>query len=68
MTFAEIMLKRMDELGMSQVELASKTGLSKQYLSSIKTGKLKDPTFGKALVIITALEMDVGSFCALLGE
>lgn len=66
MTFAELMEQAMREQGITQAELVRRTGLSKQYLSSLAHGGHKDPTFDKAVAIIKALDMNVDEFCEKL--
>lgn len=66
MTFGEAMEQAMREQGVTQSELVRRTGLSKQYLSSLQHGGHKDPTFDRAVLIIRALDMNIDEFCARL--
>jgi phage repressor protein C with HTH and peptisase S24 domain len=43
MSLASIILERREELGLTQEQVAAKAGMSKPYLSTIETGKVKNP-------------------------
>lgn len=64
-TFAEVMVARMGELGMRATALSDRSGVSRQYISQLVTGKLVDPAWLKACAIIDALELTREEFAAL---
>lgn len=64
MTFADAMIRRMQELGMRPSELADRSGVSKPYISQLMNGKIVDPTWVKACAIIAALDLAVDEFAA----
>lgn len=47
--------ERREELGMTQEELAQKSGISRQTISSIETGKYENVLVGTLASIATAL-------------
>ena len=51
--------ERREELGMTQEELAQKSGVSRQTISSIETGKNENVLVGTLASIATALETTV---------
>lgn len=51
--------ERREELGMTQEELAQKSGVSRQTISSIETGKYENVLVGTLASIATALETTV---------
>lgn len=51
--------ERREELRMTQEELAAKSGLSRQTISSIETGKYDNVTVGTLAAIATALDTTV---------
>ena len=63
MPFGATLRAIMDERGLRAQDLVC-DGLTQQYISQIKTGKLKDPTWEKALLIIDALGMTPSEFHA----
>jgi len=51
---------------MSQGDIFRKTGLERNYLSRLETGKIKDPTIRTVIRIAGALEIDIDelvSYC-----
>ncbi|MBQ1365095.1 MAG: helix-turn-helix transcriptional regulator [Clostridia bacterium] len=54
-----IIKERREELGMTQEELAAKSNLSRQTISSIETGKYENVTVGTLAAIASALETTV---------
>ena len=62
MTFYETLACVLQEKGMTAAELSAKTGIGQPYFSRLKSGKTKDVTWEKALVIIAALEMTPSEF------
>lgn len=65
MTFSQVMVACMDELGMRPAELADKSGVGRPYISQLIKGKLVDPSWSKARAIIAALGMTPEEFAAL---
>ncbi len=55
MTFGEMLLKLMNERGISQAELARRSGMSKQSITELVKGRSKEPTFSKAKALADAL-------------
>lgn len=51
--------ERREELRMSQKELAQKSGVSRQMISMIETGKAENVTLGTMKAIATALESTI---------
>lgn len=62
MTFYETLARVLNEKGMTAAELSAKTGIGQPYFSRLKSGKTKDVTWEKALVIIAALDMTPDEF------
>lgn len=58
-TLATRIQKRMDELGMTQADLARKTGLTTANVAYIVNGKTKDPRLSSVVVIAKALGMSL---------
>lgn len=56
---ARTIQQRMDELGMSQADLARKTGLTTANVAYIVNGKTKDPRLSSVVVIAKALDMSL---------
>lgn len=61
MSLGQIIRKRREELSLTLDEVAAKTGFSKPYLSTIETGKVKNPP-GDSLLqrLETTLEFEAG--------
>ena len=55
MTFGEVVARYLDELGMSQSELARKVGTGRQTINSIIIGGRRGPNLETALSIADAL-------------
>lgn len=66
MTFGELVKESMSKQGMKARELANTSGLNEAYISRVISGNIADPTIGKALAIICALNEDIDEFCARL--
>ena len=62
MRFGETVSYYLISLDMQASELCEKTGLSKSYISKLRSGDVAEPTFDKALKIIDALGVDVDEF------
>lgn len=58
-TLAMRIQKKMDELGMTQADLARKTGLTTANVAYIVNGKTKDPRLSSVVVIAKALCMSL---------
>ena len=68
MTFGEMLLKLMNERGISQAELARRSGISKQNITELVKGRSKEPTFSKALAIAKALDVTLEEMAAMVAE
>ena len=62
MTFYETLALAMDERGISAAELSSRSGIYQSYFSRLKNGHIKDVSWEKAVVIISALGMTPDEF------
>lgn len=67
MLFGETLDMVMRDLGIDAVTLSERSGVSTPYISKIRSGKTKDPSWPKALALIGALGMTPSEF-ALLQE
>jgi len=54
-TLAERILRRMDELDMTQADLARKTGMTTANIAYIVNGKTHDPRLSSVIAIARAL-------------
>lgn len=66
MSFWEAVSLKLEDLGMSTAELARRAGVYPAYISRLKNGYVKDPTWSYAIRIITALGMTPTEFNDLL--
>lgn len=57
-TLGKIIAARRKELGITQVALAARTGMSQGYISDLESGKILNPTIGTILKIATILNLD----------
>ena len=64
MAFTEALKAVMKAKNLRAVDIASDE-VTSPYLSSLLNGKVKEPTWQKALVIIKSLDMTVDDFCEL---
>nr|DAM04676.1 MAG TPA: hypothetical protein [Caudoviricetes sp.] len=64
MAFTETLKAVMDAKNLRSVDITSDE-ITAPYLSRLLKGKVKDPTWQKALVIINSLDMTVDEFCDL---
>ena len=62
MTFAKALELAMVARGLKAVDIAERSGVAASYLSKLATGRVKEPTWQKALAIIDALEMTPDEF------
>ena len=65
LTFYEAMLAAMEERGYKAADMVALTGFHPSYFSRLKSGRIKDPTWDKALGIIAALGMTPDEFYAI---
>lgn len=56
-TFAERVNKIMDERGMSQADLARKTGMTTSNIAYLVGGKTKDPRLSSVIALAKALDV-----------
>lgn len=64
MAFTETLKAVMDAKNLRSVDITSDE-ITAPYLSRLLKGKVKEPTWQKALVIINSLDMTVDEFCNL---
>ena len=64
MAFTETLKAVMKANNLRAVDIASDE-VTSPYLSRLLNGKVKEPTWQKALVIIKSLDMTVDDFCEL---
>ena len=64
MAFTETIKAVMDAKNLRSVDITSDE-ITAPYLSRLLKGKVKEPTWQKALVIINSLDMTVDEFCDL---
>ena len=64
MAFTETLKAVMKAKNLRAVDIASDE-VTSPYLSRLLKGKVKEPTWQKALVIIKSLDMTVDDFCEL---
>ena len=64
MAFTETLKTVMKAKNLRAVDIASDE-VTSPYLSRLLNGKVKEPTWQKALVIIKSLDMTVDDFCEL---
>lgn len=64
MAFTETLKAVMDAKNLRSVDITSDE-ITAPYLSRLLNGKVKEPTWQKALVIINSLDMTVDEFCDL---
>ncbi len=65
MGFYETMEKVMRNQGMTAAELSRRSGVSRQYLTELKSGRIKDVTWSKACAIVHALGVSLEDFSKL---
>lgn len=65
MEFGETVSYYLVKLDMSAREVANRAGLTEAYMSKLRNGQCKDPTFKKALAIIGALGVTVEEFISM---
>lgn len=68
MTFGEMLLKLMKEKGISQAELARRSGMSKQSITELVKGRSKEPTFSKAKALADALGVTLEEMAGMVFE
>ena len=62
MTFGAALRHFISVNGISASELSRRSGVSKQYISQLMSGKIADPTLNKAYAIARALNMKLQDF------
>ena len=65
MNFYETFEAALREKGLKAADICAKTGLHSSYFSKLKSGHMKDVTWEKAIIIISALGMTPDEFHAL---
>lgn len=68
MTFGEMLLQLMKERGISQAELARRSGVSKQSITELIKGRSKEPSFSKAKAIADALDVTLEEMAQMVFE
>jgi len=62
MNIGEKIKQRRIELNLSQNDLANETGLSRQYINKLETGKADNLTMGSLTKLMKALHCSIGFF------
>lgn len=65
MTFAEALKIAMDNKNLKQVDICRATGLSDAYVSMLVSGKIEDPKWSTAELVIRSLDMTLDEFSQL---
>lgn len=65
MTFAEALRVAMKQKKLKQVDICRATGLSDAYVSMLVSGKIDDPKWSKAELVIQALGLTLDEFSQL---
>ncbi len=70
MRFGELVMQLLEERGMTQIELARRSGLSRPHINRIIWGGIEYPSIENAFAIADALGVDVNVFrdCFVEGE
>ena len=70
MRFGELVMQLLEERGMTQIELARRSGLSRPHINRIIKGGIEYPSIENAFAIADALNVDVNVFreCFVEGE
>lgn len=68
MSFYDAMAVVMKDKGITAAELARKTGIRKSYFTELKNGRVTNPSFEYAILIVRALGMKFDEFVALMDE
>ena len=68
MTFYETLELVMNEKGMTAAEICERAGMHPSYISKLKSGHMKSPTWENAIAIIDALGMTLGEFAKIQKE
>ena len=62
MSFYETLALVMQEKGINAAYVSAKSGISRSYFSKLKSGRIKDVTWGKALLILEAIGISPDEF------
>lgn len=65
MTFSEAVVTIMERDGITQADLCKRAGISDAYASMLCNGKVVDPKWSRAEVIIEALGVSLDEFSAI---
>ena len=68
MTFYETLAVIMDEKGLRPRDICERAKIPAPYMSQLKNGHTKDPTWERGVAIITALGMTPNEFVARMNE
>jgi len=68
MEYGKALRRILNEVGVSQAELARRMGTSTAYVSQLCSGKIKEPTLSKAYEIADNLGVSVDHFVELMRE
>ncbi len=66
MTYGTALRVLLAKSGMSMAELARRSGISRQYLSMLASGKIDEPSLSKAYAIADGLGVSVQDFLDLM--
>lgn len=65
MSFYDTLEHVMRNQGITAAELSRRSGVSRQYLTELKSGRIKDVTWSKACAIVHALGVSLEEFAKL---
>ena len=65
LSFYETLAIVMKNRGMTAADLCAKTGVNQSYLSKLKSGYVKEPTWERAVAFCDALDMTPSEFLAV---
>lgn len=68
MEYRYILMDLLNEKGVTKSELAQRIGKSRSYVSQLLNGKIKEPTFGMAIEIASALDTNIEYFVVNLDD
>ena len=65
MTFYETLELVMREKGVTAAEICERANMHPSYISKLKSGHMRSPTWENAIAIIDALGLTLGEFAAI---